>query len=120
MAATAQLGLFDVPKTTRPLADICRGKHHGNPNSEAANARIEPYKATMRERLEKYIAACGPQGATALEIAKVWGKEVYKFSGRLSELKRDGIIFESGRRRDGAEVLVAKKTWCQGSSERGM
>lgn len=109
---------FDFLTVTIRDVDVCARKHGGNRNSEAANKRVAPHKANMRERCRVFIGECGPQGATIHELCKYMGKLPNELSGRLSELKRLGQVFESGRKRNGAEVLVGDRRWVSGSSDR--
>lgn len=82
-----------------PLPDICKRKHGGNRNSRAANESVEPFKASIRERVRVYIGGCGWRGATLPEIAAKFGRPFHAISGRISEAKADGEIFDSGRTR---------------------
>ncbi len=101
MSLTPQLDLFSLPP------DICRSRHGGNPQSEQANRRVEPYKRGTREHLLAIIRACGEHGATLLELSAHFCKTPNAISGRLTELKRDGRVLESGELRKGCAVLVA-------------
>lgn len=47
--------------------DICAGRHLGNAESQAANARIEPHKGTLRARALEYIREQGQDGTTVEE-----------------------------------------------------
>jgi hypothetical protein len=100
---------FDV--RVRDLPDITRRKHKGHRNSEEANAKVEETKAPMRERVRIYVAGCEWMGATVHEICKQFGKLPHQISGRISELKQDKKVFDSGRDRGGASVLVARTQW---------
>jgi hypothetical protein len=102
----AQPGLFDV----------CARRHGGNANSRAANLRVHPYKIGMRERIRVWVGGCGFAGTTLKEIAAQFGTEVHKISGRISELKRDEQIFDSGRTRGDCAVLVGSRAWVNGAS----
>ena len=82
--------------------DISRGRH--NPHSVKAHARIAEHKPNMRERIRVFIGGCGLHGATLMEIAKAFDKLPHQISGRLSELKRDGVIRDSGLERDDCAV----------------
>lgn len=63
------------------------------------------------------VNGCGYQGVTLREICDAMGKLPHQVSGRISELKRDGLIFDSGRDKEGFSVLVAERGWCNGSGE---
>ena len=73
-------------------ADICRNKHGGNPQSEAANRLVN--KPRGRQQALDFIRARGSLGATSSEFALSVGKHPHQVSGRFSELKRDGDIVE--------------------------
>ena len=78
------------------LDDICRKRHGGNENSEAANEKAAPNKASQRA---KVFAAIKTEGSlTCRELAERWGVGLNQISGRFSELKKQGKIYQSGRR----------------------
>lgn len=87
--------------------DVTAGKHGGNPESKAANLKIEPHKRSLRERVYAHIVLAGTLGLTCKEISLKEGRPMHAISGRLSELKTMGEIQESTRTRDGGRVLVA-------------
>jgi hypothetical protein len=103
------------PQQRNLFADICQRKHGGNENSQKANLRVAPYKASMRERVRIFIGGCGFNGCTLKEICDSFGKLPHQLSGRVSELKADGLVFDSGRRRDDSAVLVGQKRWVNGA-----
>lgn len=107
MAADPQLGL-------RFSGDVCRRKHGGNAHSAAAFARVQPTQLNMAERIRAYIGGCGPAGATLKEVAAQFGKQLNQISGRFSQLKANGQIFDSGRTHEGCAVYVAFKGWVNG------
>ena len=86
--------------------DISRG--HKNERSAEAHRRIEPHKAGMRARLLEHLRGRGAGGATLKELCQAFDKQPHQISGRLSELKRDGEVQETGHARSGCEVLVAR------------
>jgi hypothetical protein len=108
VADIAQFALFD------PSA----GKHGGNPRSVEANRRIHPFKESDRESIRIQVAAAGFAGLTSKEIRIEHPtaqprrfKYPNEFSGRITALKAQKKLFESGRQRDGADVLVAREEW---------
>jgi len=113
MASTSQLGFAfaDTPKKVLS-PDICANKHGGNAQSVKANPSVEA-KATLRERVRIFIAACDFHGATVKEIAATFNKPMHAISGRCSELKALGNIWESGRVRGGGAVLVGRTEWAK-------
>jgi|SRR5579871_799469 predicted transcriptional regulator len=89
------------------MEDITARKHGGNAQSDAAFERLKPVLSRRRREVLDAITRRGLEGAVAKEIATELGLELHKVSGRCSELKALGLIADSGRRRDGAAVLVA-------------
>jgi hypothetical protein len=89
-----------------------------NPNSLAANDRIDPHKATDCQRIRDLVEAAGPAGLTRKEMKLEHPtaqpprfKYPNEFSGRPKELKEDGLLFDSKRKRDGCTVWVARPEW---------
>lgn len=95
------------PRNPAPLADICRRKHKGNERSEAANRKVNATKTSVAQTIYSLIAASA--GLTSKEIGVKLGKEIHTFSGRISKLKADGKIYETGEERDGCAVLKVKQ-----------
>lgn len=93
--------------TERMLSDdICSNRHKQNPQSRAANKRVN--KEVDRLRVLTIIREQGQ--ATSKQIASIMGKDLHKISGRISELKSDAIIEETGAKRDGCALLkIASK-----------
>lgn len=89
------------------LFDICESRHRGSETSIAANARVAPHKDAMRRRLLEMIRSAA-MGLTSAEIESELGIAKNRFSGRLSELKASGMIYETTATRGGCKVLVAK------------
>jgi DNA-binding Lrp family transcriptional regulator len=75
--------------------DITAGKHGRNEQSETAFGRIRPHLARSRERVLAVIRSCGQEGATTAEIAEKLNCAPNDISGRMSELKATGAIFQS-------------------------
>ena len=83
--------------------DICVNKHGHNPQSEAANKRIDPYKRTMKDRIYEYICE-QDSGATAEDVVRGLGFKLQSVSARCAELKAERKIVEGGAR-NGYSVL---------------
>jgi hypothetical protein len=104
-----------VEQPTLPF-DVTASKHRGNLNSQAANLRLIPHKSGIRARIVAQVAAADFAGLTINEI-RLWDdiKARYKFpnefSGRITEAKAAGELFDSGRDRDGCSVLVSRREW---------
>jgi CRP-like cAMP-binding protein len=81
--------LFSGPFIADPLA------HRSSDTSKAAAARIQPVSAKMQRRILDYIKTRGDDGATYDEV----GLEKPTVAGRLNDLKRAGLITDTGRRR---------------------
>lgn len=93
--------------------DITSGRHGGNPESiEAYRTSSAEERKAMRERIYKYAVRVGRLGITADEISDKAGLIHNRVAPRISELKRDGLLIETDRRRPTrlgkmARVLVA-------------
>lgn len=88
--------------------DISARKHQGNPLSEEAFERLRPSLPAQRAAVLEYIRSRGELGATSKEVAGYLARALNCISGRLSELKRDGDIVGTERRRDGCQVWIVK------------
>lgn len=77
------------------LFDICARKHGGNRQSVAANRITD--KTRDRGRILEYLA--GVKDSTCDEAVVALGINYQTCSGRFAELKKDGLIVESGARR---------------------
>lgn len=81
----------------KPLPDICESRHGGNEHSIAARASAESLARDKRVVLA-IIEDHPESGRTAKEIASEMGKEQHQISGRITELKKDNLVFVRGRR----------------------
>lgn len=88
------------------LDDICRNKHHDDPESVAAHKTGDK----LRDRMLafEFIRSRGEHGATADEFAASIDRQLNQVSGRFSELKRDGKIVASGEKRPTRNGSAAK------------
>jgi hypothetical protein len=106
---SASTPLFDVPPVSRYAPDdLCAGKHGGAETSEAVHSAIRESKERTRRRILDFLTRRGSCGATWQEISDELGI-AYACSGRVSEMKRDGRVLESGERRltrSGHEAFV--------------
>lgn len=99
------------------LDDICRNNHGGEENSEAANAATDSRKARDRARMYAWVQMRGEVGATCDEVCNALDLLTQTGYPRFSEMKRDGDLVNTGRRRDTrrgrckASVFVTRKTW---------
>lgn len=93
--------------TDRMLSeDICINKHKGNSASVEADKKVR--KEIDRLRVLTIIREQGQ--ASSKMIARIMGKELHHISGRISELKSEGIIEDTGIRKEGCALLkVASK-----------
>ena len=83
-------------------------KHGGNSASMDAYSVSVNHHESDRERIYRFIAR-HPYGVTSKEISEqcMNHKPLHIFSGRLTQLKADGLIRVTDERRGGAQVLVA-------------
>jgi hypothetical protein len=80
--------------------DVCSSRHRGSPTSEDANDELGPHaKAHLRELVLDVLRMRGTFGGTTEEVARHLNMQVHSISGRMSELKRDGLAIETDRRR---------------------
>lgn len=86
------------------MNDICEGKHGGAFTSQQAFERAKPTLAQSRQDVLLAVEMSLDHGITAKEYADKSGKPLNAVSGRFTELARDGWIFRTDERRDGAAV----------------
>lgn len=104
----SQANLFSpTPRSALPVPDVCRNRHRGNPQSVAANRLVDPMKTSMRTTIYNLLAAGA--GMTLKELGQKLGKQLNQISGRISELKADNKIYETGEVRNGCAVLKVAK-----------
>jgi len=101
-----------TPSPKRRLPDVCRARHRGHAQSEAANSRVHPYKRHMRDRILELLESAGLRGMTLHELARAVQKQPHQISGRITELKSDKAVREAGYTREvyGAIGSVLVKT----------
>lgn len=80
--------------------DICRRRHRGNAQSDAANQRVAPHKERLCDRVEDAFLARGAQGYTTSELAAALHLGYTTASARVSELKRAGALVATEHRRE--------------------
>jgi Mn-dependent DtxR family transcriptional regulator len=91
----------------RSELDFSRGA--ANPQSQKAHDTLKPRKANDRLKVWLIIHEAGKSGITLEAIAARMGKYPHQVSGRLSELRKQGIIFvksEDGLTREGNACAV--------------
>jgi len=76
--------------------DICRRKHGGADTSRLANARVQ--KERDRDVVLGWIQRM-EAGATLDELAGILSVAPNRISGRLTELRKAGRIYDTGERR---------------------
>lgn len=93
-------------------SDICEHRSKGHRNSRAAQVEHKERRPTQRETVLAAVVATGTRGITNHELCATLGRMPYHISPRLSELKAQELIFETGENRqaagfDPAAVVVA-------------
>ena len=83
------------------MTDICMNRHKNNPQSLAANKRVN--REHDRKRILEFLAQRGR--SYSKQIAEALGKPLHTISGRLSELKEEQIIEETGNKLEGCAEL---------------
>lgn len=102
-------GLTTHPTLFDQQPDISRRRHRANGSSAAANRKVEPRKSDLRRRILEYLKSF-PEGRTCKEVScDVPNMPYTTASARLSEMKREGLVVETGLRRDGAAVVRRKE-----------
>jgi len=104
-----QKELFDRSYRDALLKRMRNAPHNRTDTSIAAAERVRPRAGTMRAIVLDAIEAAGPEGATIDEIAQRTGLLTQTVCGRIAELKRDGWIQKTQRRRPtrtGSEAIV--------------
>ena len=91
----------------RVVPDVTRRKHQGNPESEAANRKINPRKQEDRQRIFGMAVSRGDYGITLKEVVAELGIPIQSASARLSELRHQlQMLRTNGERRLDCAVLV--------------
>lgn len=93
---------------TKYNSDICFKKHGNNANSNQAHFKLIPFKIKMRDKIRALIDMQKERGITGLELSQSLNKPFNTFSGRLSELKKEGLVIENGTR-NGSAILFLKE-----------
>lgn len=97
----------------QPDPDPSFSRHRGNAESRDAFEAIKGKLPAARARVLEFVRSRGEQGATTDEVAAAFGVGANVVSGRLSELKRDGLLVPTANKRvtrngQNARVFVAK------------
>jgi predicted transcriptional regulator len=69
--------------------------------SNIAGARIKPHVVTLKDKVLTVLRRY-PSGLTADEVAEFCGASMLAIRPRVSELKNDGMIEDTGKRRKNA------------------
>lgn len=78
--------------------DICSNRHKGNANSFLANLRVAGRKHSLCDRIYLSLYQNGPQ--TCEQLSLRLGIRYTTCSGRVSELKAEKLIWETGEQRE--------------------
>lgn len=81
--------------------------HRNIDTSVAAANELAPKLGRLQKMAETAIRAAGPRGLTADELAEQLEMDRYSIQPRTSELRRKGVIRDSGRRRKNASGKMA-------------
>lgn len=82
------------------MDDICINRHQGNEQSITANQRAN--KELDRQTVLNFIVKHGR--GYSKQIARYMGKPLNCISGRISELKADEVIEDTGDRAEGCAI----------------
>lgn len=91
------------------MSDITANRHKGAETSVAAYDRIKADLPKVRRWVYEMFLRRPVKGFTVHEIAERLDVSPNVVSGRLTELKRDGLIVPNGEKRGKAAVLVRKE-----------
>ena len=79
-------------------SDICQNRHRGNPQSEEAFKSIRKELPLRRAICLVLIHKAASEGLTVHELSEQLGTTPNAVSGRLTELKKHGMIKKIGTR----------------------
>ena len=79
-------------------SDICQNRHRGNRQSQSAFESIRDDLPARRALCLALIHNAASQGLTVHELAELLETTPNAVSGRLTELKREGLICKIGTR----------------------
>ena len=97
-----QLKLFVPPPGPDPYGTARRlipAPHNRTDTSEQAAKKVRQHGPTMRQRVLNHLAAQAGRGATIEEVSTDLGMRLQTVCGRVSELRKLGLIEDSGKRR---------------------
>lgn len=81
-------------------SDITKNYHGGNElSAEAESSTPRSVREKQRNLILQHVTACGENGSTCDEAEIVLAMPHQTCSARCSELKRDGLVVESGKTR---------------------
>lgn len=110
-----QAELFDNPSPASSRdKDITAGKHGGVDTSVAAHRTTsDETRHRLRQRIVDAVTARKSVGMTSEELVTSTGIPLQTVSARVSELLRDGVLYDTGDRRStksGKTARVLKVT----------
>jgi len=76
--------------------DITASHHGGNRYSEQANEKVAPHKASQRFLVLRMVVQYSPHGISSDGIEAITGMPHQSCGARMTELKRDGLIYKVG------------------------
>ena len=83
--------------------DVCSNKHGGNAQSVQANRKVSSTKVKSQQLVLEVLRQYGP--LTCKEIAAQMDVEMHTVSGRITELKEQGLVRSTAVCRDGGRVV---------------
>ena len=86
-----------------PSDDICENKHQGNAESVQANRRVASSKVKSQQAILEILREYG--ALTCKEIAIARDVPMHSVSGRITELKEQGLVRPTDLIRDGGRVV---------------
>lgn len=95
-----------MPSIKKQEPDICRNRHGGVETSVEADKTVK--KQQDRELIYGYIQAARHYGHTLDELSVLLNRPPNSISGRLTELKVQGKIVYTGRKRQTRSGCLAR------------
>src|SRR5262249_6174392 len=103
----AHAGLFDNVEGLR-IRDICANRHGGNPESVATFERVAHKIPEMTRAILDFARSRRGARAHCARRCERFGKAPNEVSGRLTDLKRRGLLRKCGRRNGAANLIAAE------------
>lgn len=102
------------------MADITANRNRGNPESAAANAKVEPSKTVLQVMIWEWFLQQARHGGTTEECSRALGIRYTTASARISELKAEGWLVRVVNGFNGKPILRKTSTGSSAGVFRGV